>query len=181
MRHLLLIFFALTFSLHSLAREFSYEYEEQTIKYTVLDEAAKTVETSPFLDLDHTGNKVAGTLVLPAHPIDDNGVEYTLVGIGEKGFWESHGLTSITFPNTLLSIGEMSFYNCPSLTTIEFPASLSSIGPSAFAKCIGLTFVEIPTNVTEIGIYAFAGCCNIQTAIFNAANCTTSYYEHIDA
>ena len=53
------------------ARDFQYEYEGQTLTYTVLDESAGTCETKAG-SLESAGNNVAGSLKIPAIAQDGN-------------------------------------------------------------------------------------------------------------
>ena len=131
------------------ARDFKYE----GITYTVLDEEAKTVETKQgryLVSFPNSGNHVSGSLVLPANPKDGE-VEYTLVGIGSRGFYKTD------------------------LTNIVLPQSLTSIGSEAFYECTGLTKLELPESVTLIGSEAFKDCSGMEEIIYNAKNCEIDY------
>ncbi len=117
-------------SLPSNAREFQYTYEGQTFKYTVLDEAAKTVETKAGMGWTSPGNYAYGNLILPEHPISE-GVEYTLIRLGDNAF-SGQQLTSVEIPNSVISIGSSAFSMCPGLTSVVFGNSVNSIGSDAF-------------------------------------------------
>ena len=154
MKKYLFIFLALLLSLPAIARDFTYEYEGQTITYTVIDEDAKTCMTRQGSGWG-AGNNVSGNLILPEHPYD--GVsEFTLVEIGELSF----GLTklkSVTIPNTVTTIGRQAFSHCP-LTNVNLGNSVTSIGHSAFESCNDLLFLTIPNSVTTICSEAFLNC-----------------------
>lgn len=64
-----------------------------------------------------------------------------ITSIGEKAFFECHGLESITIPNSVTSIGVEAFYCCECLTSITIPDSVTSIEEYAFLGCDGLTSV----------------------------------------
>lgn len=134
------------------ARDFTYEYEGQTVTYTVIDEDAKTCMTGRVLG-------VSGDLILPSHPNDGEN-DFTLIAIGEESFYESE-INSVVIPNTVKSIHNYAFIYCWYLSSVELPGSLETIGERAFALCRGLSKIEIPNSVTKIGIAAFQNCNNI--------------------
>lgn len=133
-------------TLPTIARDFEYTYEGQTITYTVIDEDAKTVMTKAG-DTEAAGNNVTGDLKIPS-TVKSGNTEYTVVSIGDYGFLKCAGLTSATIPNTVTEIGLDAFYDCSSLKT-----------------------VTIPNSVTSIGRLAFCGECGLETVYFNAENC----------
>ena len=64
-----------------LGRDFTYEYEGQTLTYTVIDEDAKTCKTKDGDFYIRTpGNKVVGNLVIPSIAKDGE-FEYTVTTI----------------------------------------------------------------------------------------------------
>ncbi len=151
---LVLSVLALTLALPSVALEFNYTYEGNTLKYTVLDEEAKTVEV-------YNGDESpSGALILPSNPKNGD-TEYTLTSIGEYAFEDCTGLTSVEIPNSVTSIGGVAFYGCIGLTSVSIPNSVTSIGSFAFSGCTGLTSIEIPNSVTSIGGVAFSGCSGL--------------------
>ena len=141
------------------ARDFTYEYEGQTLTYTVLDEDAKTCETKGG-SFFSGGNYVSGNLIIPA-TAKDGDMEYSVTSIGMFAFKECSGLTSVTIPESVTSIGDYAFYWCSDLTSVEISNSVSSIGNNAFYQCSNLTSVTIPESVTSIGVAAFYQCSNL--------------------
>lgn len=75
-----------------------------------------------------------------------DGIEVT--EIGEKLFFKSALLTSITIPDSVTEIGEKAFYGCTSLTSITIPNSVTEIRSYAFSGCTNLTSVTLPENLT---------------------------------
>ncbi|MDE6367789.1 MAG: leucine-rich repeat domain-containing protein, partial [Muribaculaceae bacterium] len=140
MKKLLLLLLGVLIALPSVARDFTYEYEGQTITYTVIDEETKTCMTKgAYYDNGMiVPNTVSGDLVLPANPKDGNTV-FTLVEIGSNTFQNCTELISIVIPNSVTSISYGAFYKCSNLTSIEIPNSVTSIGNSAFRYCSSLT------------------------------------------
>ena len=146
----------------SMAQDFEYEYEGQTIAYTVLDENAKTCMTregaGDVVNSASSGNNpIEGKLVLPYNPTF-NGVEYTLTKIGTLSFYLSEEMTSVEIPNSVTEIGDHAFMKCSRLTKATIPNSVSKIGIAAFCMCSRLTGITIPNSVTEIGSDAFCLC-----------------------
>jgi hypothetical protein len=94
----------------------------------------------------------------------------TIASIGTAAFSGCTGLTMVTIPTSVTSIGNSSFRLCRSLTSITIPNSVSSIGSSAFASCNGLTAVTIPNSVTSIGIYSFSGCSKLTSVTVEWTN-----------
>lgn len=135
--------------------EFTYEYEATTLKYRVLDSEAKTCETT-------SGNgRIGGKIAIPAK-VAYNGVEYTVVRIGQNSFYNFSSLRGITLPNTITSIENTAFANCVSLYEINIPASVVEIGRNAFATC-GLESLVIPNSVKAIDYGAFSTCFTLKT------------------
>lgn len=124
-------------------------------------------------------------VVIPS-VISHNGMNYSVVGIGENAF-KNAPLTSISIPNSVTSIGENAFYGCSSLNTVTINSnsilgkyysadsnlknvfgeqvktyiigdSVTNIGFYAFYECNNLTSITIPNSVTSIGYYAFYNC-----------------------
>ncbi|MCM1457823.1 MAG: leucine-rich repeat protein [Lachnoclostridium sp.] len=114
------------------ARDFEYTYEGQTLTYTVLDEDAKTVETTKEGGYNGGGNIVTGDVKLPATVYDGDN-EYSVVAIGNYAFFNCRGLTSIDIPNSVITIGKSAFRNCEALTSISIPNSVTTIGELAFS------------------------------------------------
>lgn len=155
MRHLfsIIVFIA---SLTASAENFTYEYEGQTLIYTILDEEAKTCELSGVIN----GSEPSGNLVIP--PIAQYGrYSYSVTEIHEYAFRTCSKLTSVTIPNSVTTIGEAAFDGCSGLTSVTIPNSVTSIRKETFAGCSGLTSVTIPNSVTSIGDYAFYECSGL--------------------
>ena len=177
------------------ARDFTYE----GLTYTVISEADHTVKTKAgyitqenytdplgnqwIFETLNPGNTVKGELTIPSK-VNDGTNFYIVKEIGNLGFCENTGLTSVTIPNSVTSIGKKAFMNCRSLASvsipssvtfisdeafrdcrllasISIPSSVTSIGESAFYYCSSLASVSIPSSVTSIGKWVFAGCSSL--------------------
>ncbi len=151
------------------ARDFEYTYEGQTLKYTVLDEDAKTVEVkSP-------SRSIWGNVVIPSK-VSDGTNEYTVTSLGGYAFYYCGDLTSIVIPNTITSIPDEAFSNCLSLTNVYIPNSVTSIGNSAFDFCSSLTRIDIPNSVTSIGASAFFYCISLTSIDIPNSVTSLSHY-----
>ncbi|MDE5882062.1 MAG: leucine-rich repeat domain-containing protein, partial [Muribaculaceae bacterium] len=163
MKKLFLSLLGLLVAVPIFARDFDYEYEGQTITYTVIDEEAKTCETkrgySDEVGNIFAGNNVSGDLVLPSNPKDGD-TEYTLVRLSYYAFCKSY-LKSITIPNSVTEIRSEAFSNCSNLTSVIIGNSVTLIGKEAFYECSGMTSVTIGNSVTQIGESAFYGCSGL--------------------
>lgn len=154
MKKFLLMMIGVLMSLPTFARDFTYEYEGQTLTFTVLDEGAKTCETrAGSVDYDSNtmsvGNRTeVKNLVVPALAKDsEKNVEYTVVKIGDCGFG-FNSFESVTIPKTVKEIGDYAFYACPTITSITIPVGISEIGSYAFCNSSSLTSITIPEGVT---------------------------------
>lgn len=152
MKKLLFLMSALFLALPTLAQDFTYEYEGQTLTYTVLDEEKKTVEVK--------GLNISGELVIPATVSNGQSVHF-VTSIADSGFNDCTELTSVTISEGVTSIGRGAFYYCTGLTSVTLPASISSIDELAFYYCSGLTNISIPDGVTSIGYGTFCLCAGL--------------------
>ncbi|MDE6560923.1 MAG: leucine-rich repeat protein [Muribaculaceae bacterium] len=205
MKRLIFLLFIISLPcLVSVARDFSYTYEGQTLVYTVLDEDAKTCETKAgVLHIGTPGNKVSGKLVLPEKVMDGN-TAYTLTRIGDFAFNNCTAISGlVTIPNSVTSIGSRAFSYCSGFTgPLIIPNSVTSIGSGAFRGCSGLTGpltipnsvislgdevfrdcsgftgpLTIPNSVTSIGGGAFEGCSGLTGSLTIPNSVTTIYNE----
>lgn len=158
-RILLPLFGALLLSLPTLARDFTFTYDGQTLTYTVLDQDAKTCQTKAGTSTDG-GNNVAGPLTIPEKASDGDNY-YSVIAISDYSFSGCKGLTSVTIPNSVTSIDFFAFKGCAGLTSIKIPNSVTEIGNYAFRSCTGLKSITIGNSVTSIGSNAFYDCSSL--------------------
>lgn len=159
----LLIVLSVLIALSTFARDFKYEYEGQTLTYTVIDEEAKTCKTLEG-SFASAGNKILGDLIIPSIAKDTD-TEYTVIELGAHSFYDCDRITSVTIPSTITTIGQRSFSGCTGLTTVTIPNSVTSIGDWAFDWCTSLKSITIGNSVTVIGRYAFCDCGDLTTVI----------------
>lgn len=156
MKKLLLSMLGVLLSLPGVARDFTYDYGDQILVYTVLDEKAKTCEVKQDY-LSTLGYKISGPLIIPNVAKDGN-TEYTVISVGNRAFNGCSGLSSVEIGNSVTSIGVSAFSGCSGLISIVIGNSVTSIDGYAFSRCSGLTSIVIPNSVTFIGEAAFSGC-----------------------
>ena len=127
--------------------------------------------------------KPIGNLVIPSS-VNYDGVDYTIVSVGARAFFECSELTSVEIPNSVTYIGErafsydyaletvilptglstiegLTFTNCQSLTSITLPDSLTMIKGKAFQLCESLSFISFPNTLQSIGNDAFWNCTSL--------------------
>ncbi|MDE6339252.1 MAG: leucine-rich repeat domain-containing protein, partial [Muribaculaceae bacterium] len=147
MKKILLILLGVLTALPTFALDFKYEYQGQTLNYTVINKAEKTVKVSK-------SDKVSGVLSIPE--IAKNGdVEYSVIEIGSQALSNCNELTSVTIPNSVITIGEEAFYSCQTLSEVTLGNSIEKICARAFNQCAGWGRLIIPSSVTNISDEAF--------------------------
>ena len=125
MQKILVFMLGVLLALPGIARDFTYEYEGQTLTYTVLSESNMTCmpkEGNYWAPgkLYTSGNYVSGDLVIPSIAKDGD-VEFSVTRIGEYAFCINSDLTSVSIPSSVYKISRSAFYQCGALKdfTIE--------------------------------------------------------------
>lgn len=179
-------------SLGALGQETHFDFSATTstgylIYYRILDADARQVElTYPCCNNDNYWygyEQPEGKLTL-TESVSHNGLDYTVVGIGDHAFCGCNGLRGeLVLPPSLVSIGAAAFKGCSnfhgnlvipeSVTRIDDEAflgcssfsgklflndSIQRIGDEAFMNCGFLGKVSFPATLTSIGQRAFKGC-----------------------
>lgn len=100
-----------------------------TLRFKVLNAADKTCQVGA----DNRGDAIVsgggnwdGTI--PSKVTGSDYQEYTVIGIGNRAFFEYDGIESITLPETLQQISEGAFMRCHDLMYITIPAGVKTIG-----------------------------------------------------
>lgn len=127
-------------------------FTSEGLGYEVL--TRKTVRVSK-----RAGQK--GDAVRIPDTVENGGVLYRVVKIGQRAFYNKKNLTSVTIPDSVTEIEEAAFLCCHDLTSITIPDSVTKIGEAAFYYCTSLTSVTIPDSVTKICEHAFYGCTSL--------------------
>ena len=144
---------------------FEYEYEGQKLKYKITSVTDKTVEVTK-------NRNVVGDLIIPEKVEDEDGVEYTVTGIGNQALPKKlnnvdygNRISSVKIPSTVTVIGESAFTLEDTLTRVEIPASVTDIEKWAFYWCTNLTDIKIEENskLTIIKSSAFSACKKLES------------------
>ena len=143
--------------------ENAYDFEKDGIYYIVTGPGTVSVT---YKDTNYSS--YTGTVNVPASVAND-GVTYSVTGVGASAFRMCRDLTSVSLPENVNYIGRMAFYNA-GLTGIDIPDAVTAIGDSAFYACTGLSDLTIPANVSSLGTNALAGF-TVQTLTWNAREC----------
>ena len=121
----------------------NYEYNEGTLLGTRIAWVKRGTER--YMAPPQCGSYVTGDItILKSFTVD--GIEYSVVGIGEYAFYDCRGLTSVNIPEGVTTIGAWAFHDCYRLTSVTIPASVTTIGGYSFCGCSGLTSVNIPAS-----------------------------------
>ena len=110
--------------------------------------------------------RYTGDVVIPSS-VTHEGVEYSVTGIGNRAFYASADLTSVSIPNSVTSIGTGIFEGCTSLASIVVEdgnavydsrencnAVIETAGNKLLNGCNGTV---IPNSVTSIEELSFVG------------------------
>ena len=95
--------------------------------------------------------------------VSNNGMAYTVIGVGHKAFENCQNLKTISLPETLEWIGAYSFGGCSSLSAVSIPSSVVSVGRQAFVNCTALTEITLTTGIEWMGDDIFLGCMALKT------------------
>ena len=109
-----------------------------------------------------------GVLTLPSVVTDDNGIEYTLVGIGTNAFNYCTALTGIVLPESVSIVGSSAFENCNKLASADIAqTNITVICESGFSNCQKLTAITLPATLQELGKSAFYYCRTLKSVDFS--------------
>lgn len=147
-KHLLVVAILLSSALSTWA----YSFVDNGIYYVV--SYGKTVAVT-YKDSDY--NSYSGAVVIPSEVTND-GITYTVGGIGYNAFNGCVGLTSVTIPNSVTWIDKCAFCDCSALTSIAIPETVTDIGDTAFSGCTELKSINLPNALKEIKFYTFYNC-----------------------
>ncbi len=131
----------------------------------------QVTSTNPAeVEVNHANSSIV-IADIPA-TVSYEGINYSVISIGEDAFYRCDDLFDVTIPNSVTSISSNAFSDCSRLTSITIPNSVTSIGEMAFYNCSSLIYVTIPNSVTSIGEWAFYNCSSITSV--NIPNSVTS-------
>ena len=102
-----------------------------TIYYNYVNNGTELAVTFRGTSYDSYSNEYSGNVVIPEEVTYMNRTR-RVTSIGDRAFYRSSGLASVTIPNSVTSIGYQAFRGCSRLTSVTIPNSVTSIGSSAF-------------------------------------------------
>lgn len=100
-------------------------------------------------------NCYTGSVDIPSS-VNYNGIDYSVIKVGNNAFASCGNLTSVTIPNSVTSIGNDAFYNT-GLTSVTIPNSVNNIGYYAWGHCKSLTKISVAPGNT---VYDSRNNCN---------------------
>jgi hypothetical protein len=116
-----------------------------TYKVLTEDGAAGTVQVGAGGSSDRAIDAgQAGALVIPAS-VENEGITYTVTGIGDYAFSGCTAITSLSVPASLTSIGSEAFSGCSLLVSLTFLGdSVPTLGTTAFTNLPATGTVHYP-------------------------------------
>jgi hypothetical protein len=183
MKRLFTILFATMLAGQALA----YDFQSGDLYYNITSDSTVEVTYQYFYRYDNYSGVT--TVVIP-ETVTFNGIEYSVISIGDVAFYRCSSLTSIYIPNSITAIGGGAFVDCRNLQYSEYNNALylgntenpylalinaqstdiiscvinsncKLISYGALSGCSGLATVTIPNSVTSIGSSAFSGCSGL--------------------
>lgn len=89
--------------------------------------------------------------------------------IGEKLFYYSSTLKTVTMLNNVTRINDAAFNQCSNLSSVTLSKGMDRIGNYAFSGDKKLTSIVIPESVSYIGMNGFRGCTALTSVTCLAA------------
>jgi hypothetical protein len=172
MKKLFAIFVLMVLAVSGIAQETHFDFSVTSstgyaIFYRIIEEDNLWVEaTYPCQNGDNYWwgfDQPEGKLIL-SETVNHNGIDYTLVAIGDHAFSGCTGLRGVLeLPQTLTAIGEGAFKGCSNISgNLNIPNCVTRIEEEAFANCSGLSGqLRLSDSLTFIGNKAFYHCSNL--------------------
>lgn len=144
------------------AYDFTYEYEGETLAYTVLDYEAKTCSTKAGENISTyysphyvPGNTVVcSTLVIPEYANDGKN-DYRVVEIGEMSFLDADSIRTVRLPESIRNICYRAFFGSDNLESINIPRNVLNILKECLEECPKLKQIDV--DVENINFGSFDG------------------------
>ncbi len=140
--------------------------------FDIVNAAKRQVKVVPPMSVgpDHYASHVrpTGVVSIPS-VVENNGISYEVVAIGERAFSACTGINAVTIAHTVRTIEPYAFYGCSGIKgTLVIGENIESIGNSAFYGCTGVNEVLFRAiNCTSMGgsmsMTAFGNCRNLRS------------------
>ena len=184
MKKLFAIFILLALATSAFAQYFDFSAvceTGQTLYYHILPN--DNHEVSVIHPYNNTTNpwygytEPEGHLVIP-EIVENEGLTYTVILIGDNAFSDCYGITSVVLPNTIKKIEAESFWYCTGISSeVIIPDQCTFIGGYAFFGCSAMSSLTIGASVDTIQYSAFEDCIGLQSIYCNTP--TPPFSEHI--
>lgn len=160
-----------------------YDFEIDGLYFVIVDDTDKQVEVYSYTEYEalygcgpiairKDGDELKsrwinseGTLVLPER-ISHDGVEYTLVEIGNTSFQDRKEIKGVRLPSTIRSISSYAFDGCSNLVSMALPENIETLGPE-FIAGTSISEIIVPAGIEWICPRAF-GRSGIEKLVLNS-------------
>lgn len=135
-----------------------YDFTDGQFFYKVANKEAKEVNVVSEKPRGSYTTKLLGLLTIPETATNE-GITYTITGIGKQAFYMCEGIIGINLPNTLQTIGDKSFLGCHNLTSVKLPSLVRKIGKWAFMSCARMERIDVDEKNQNF--------CSVDGVLFN--------------
>ena len=94
--------------------------------------------------------------------VENDGVTYTITGIGSSAFANCTNLALTSLPSGLTSIATYGFRGCTNLALTSLPDGMTFLGVNCFENCTNLALTSLPSGLRTISQSSFANCPNLK-------------------
>ena len=147
-------------------------FDVDGMRYEILSQTNKEVSVAiiPKSLSYPTYSTYTGDINIP-EKVSFNGVEYTVVGIGEDAFANCQKLGNFSMPSSVRFIGFGAFAYS-NISTVELHEGIDSIGAAAFRDCDNLKEIVLPKSLKHLDTTVFSTCRNLKK--ITILSCLTS-------
>ena len=175
---LMLLWFQSSAALWAFDRQLMVE-SGQTLYFNFVEGGVEVVHPNdtPQATAVWTGyTRPAGARTVPS-VVSFNGVDYTVVSIGNYAFYGCNNLTAVTISEGIATLGNGAFSHCSAITELRLPSTLMSVGSGAFGYMDALADVWITAANPPTGQYAFNNT-NVANSTLHVVCGTESAYQN---
>lgn len=130
------------------------------LRYDIMNGWAEVTYMHSVSGTTGAAYNISGNVVVP-DSVEYNGQKLPVTKIGNKAFFRSNSIITVSLPPTITEIGAEAFYRCTAMTMMILPESVEYIGDNAFEGCSSLTVFSMSPSVRTIGSGAFYKCNNL--------------------
>lgn len=130
------------------------------LRYDIMNGWAEVTYMHSVSGTTGAAYNISGNVVVP-DSVEYNGQKLPVTKIGNKAFFRSNSIITVSLPPTITEIGAEAFYRCTAMTMMILPESVEYIGDNAFEGCISLSVFSMSPSVKTIGSGAFSKCVSL--------------------